>query len=76
MSSMIQVRNVPNKLHRELKARAAIEGMSMSRFIIREIQRALERPSRAEVFQRIAEQGESYLSRPAAQVLNEERGAR
>ena len=76
MSAMIQIRNVPDKLHRELKARAALEGVSMSQFIIREIQRALERPSREEVFRRIAEQGEIYLSRSAADVLGEERETR
>lgn len=76
MNAMIQIRNVPVKLHRELKVRAAMEGISMSQFILREIQRALERPSRTEVFRRIAEQGETYLSRPAADVLGEERKVR
>jgi len=70
---MIQIRNVPDKLHRALKARAAMEGVSMSRFILREIERALARPSRKDILQRIAEQGEVYLSRPAADVLREER---
>ena len=76
MSVMIQIRNVPDKLHRQLKARAALEGVSMSQFILREIQRALERPSREDVMRRIAEQGETYLSRPAADVLREERRRR
>ena len=70
---MIQIRNVPDKLHRALKARAAMEGVSMSRFILREIERALARPSRKEMLQRIAEQGEVDLSQPAADVLREER---
>ncbi|MBI2970026.1 MAG: hypothetical protein HYY36_04740 [Gammaproteobacteria bacterium] len=76
MSTIIQIRNVPEKVHRQLKARSAMEGISMSQFILREIERALQRPSRDEVLRRIAEQGESYLSRPAAEVLREERKAR
>lgn len=76
MSTMIQIRNVPDAVHRQLKARAALEGISMSEFILREIQRALERPSKTEVFRRIAEQGEGYLSRPAAAVLRDERSNR
>lgn len=76
MSAMIQIRNVPNKLHRELKARAAMEGVSMSRFILREIERVLARPSRKEILRRIAEQGEPRLSRSAADVLREERETR
>jgi plasmid stability protein len=73
---MIQIRNVPDAVHRQLKARAALEGISMSEFILREIQRALERPSRTEVLRRIAEQAESYLAQPAAGVLRGERDSR
>lgn len=73
MTMMIQIRNVPDKLHRQLKSRAALEGISMSQFILREIRRALARPSREDVMRRIAEQGETYLSGPAADVLREER---
>lgn len=76
MSAMIQIRNVPTKLHRVLKARAAMEGISMSQFILREIEKALERPSQQEVFQRIAEQGATNLSRPAAEFIREERERR
>ena len=45
MHTMIQIRNVPESLHRRLKARAAIEGTAMSRYILREIEKALERSS-------------------------------
>ena len=53
MSSMVQVRNVPVELHRRLKARAAIEGLSMSDYILRELRKALERPTREEVLERL-----------------------
>jgi antitoxin FitA len=39
MSKMIQIRNVPDELHRELKQRAALAGMSMSDYIKRELSR-------------------------------------
>jgi antitoxin FitA len=45
MSKMIQIRNVPDSLHRALKARAAIEGMSLSDYLMAEIKRSAERPS-------------------------------
>ncbi|MEO7135169.1 MAG: PIN domain-containing protein [Vicinamibacterales bacterium] len=47
--TMVQIRNVPSDFHRRLKARAAIEGMSMSDFILREVGKALDRPTRQEV---------------------------
>ena len=51
--TMVQIRNVPVELHRRLKARAALEGLSMSEYVLREVTRSLERPSRAEVIQRL-----------------------
>ena len=48
MSKMIQVRDVPDNVHRTLKARAAREGMSLSDLIKRELSRAAERPSMRE----------------------------
>jgi plasmid stability protein len=48
---MVQIRNVPAEFHRRLKARAAMEGMSMSDCILREVGKALERPTRREVLE-------------------------
>ncbi|MXY16903.1 MAG: hypothetical protein F4Y57_07870 [Acidobacteria bacterium] len=73
---MIQIRNVPEELHRRLKARAAMEGMSMSLYILREIEKSLARPSRREVFQAIREQPEMVLDPAPADVLREERARR
>jgi plasmid stability protein len=50
MSKMIQIRNVPDDLHRELKMRAAAAGMSLSDYIKRE----LDRRSRKSTIQEIA----------------------
>lgn len=76
MSTTIQIRNVPEELHRRLKARAALEGMSISRYVLREIERALAHPSRSELLQSIREQPEVTLDRSPADVLREERARR
>lgn len=74
--AMVQVRNVPGELHRRLKARAAIEGMSMSDYILRELRKALDRPTRREVLDRIRAGVPRSLSRSPAQVIREERDSR
>lgn len=76
MSTMIQIRNVPEALHRRLKARAALEGVSMSLFVMREIEKALARPSRDELLQSIRQQPALALDRHPADVLRDERGLR
>lgn len=51
---MLQIRNVPDELHRRLKARAALAGQSLSEYALAELRRSLEKPTRAEVLERIA----------------------
>ena len=55
MPRMIQIRNVPNELHRQLKARAALEGMTLSDYLLREVSRVAARPSPSELQARLAE---------------------
>lgn len=76
MNTMIQIRNVPTSTHRRLKARAALEGVSMSRFILREIERALERPSRNELLDAIQAQPEIALDPSPAEIIRAERELR
>lgn len=57
MSRMIQIRNVPDELHRELKIRAAKAGMSLSEFLLREVAKVAEKPSLDEVLERIRQRG-------------------
>ena len=76
MTTMIQIRNVPEALHRQLKARAALEGMSMSLYILREIEKSLARPSRRELLQAIRDQPQVALEQSPADVLREERKLR
>jgi antitoxin FitA len=74
--TMVQIRNVPEEFHRRLKARAATEGMSMSDYILRELGKALDRPTRQEVLDRLRERPDRRLKRPAAVVIRTERDAR
>jgi len=74
--TMVQIRNVPTQLHRKLKARAAIEGLSMSEFVMRELRKALDRPTRQEVLERLRARPVRRLRRPAAQAIRAERDAR
>jgi antitoxin FitA len=76
MLTMVQIRNVPAEFHRRLKARAAVEGMSMSDYILREVGKSLDRPTRQEVLQRLKGPAPRQLRRKAADVIREERGER
>ena len=76
MAKMVQIRNVPGEFHRRLKARAAMEGMSMSDYILREVGKALDRPMRQEVLERLRAQPVRRISRRAADVIRAERDAR
>jgi antitoxin FitA len=74
--TMVQVRNVPSEFHRRLKARAAMEGMSMSDYILREVGKALDRPTRQEVLERLRARPPRRLRRSAAEVIRAERDTR
>ena len=76
MSSMVQVRNVPVELHRRLKARAAIEGLSMSDYVLRELRKSLDRPTRQEILERLRALPVRRLRRAAAEVIRAERDSR
>jgi len=54
---MIQIRNVPDELHRALKIRAAKEGISMSELILRDLPRIAHRPTLADIQERIRRRG-------------------
>jgi len=54
MSKMIQLRNVPDALHRQLKARAALSGMPLSDYLIREVRKIAAYPSPEEMRERLA----------------------
>ena len=74
--TMVQIRNVPSEFHRRLKARAAMEGMSMSDYILREIRKSLDHPTRQEVLERLRARPVRHFRRSAADVIRAERGTR
>ncbi len=76
MSKMIQLRNVPDELHRLLKSRAALEGLSLSDYLIREIRKAAERPSREELLRRLEARRPVEPSVSPARAVREERERR
>jgi len=76
MSVMVQIRNVPDELHRKLKSRAALAGMSISEYLLREIARSLERPTREELLQRLQSLEPVEPREPVALALAAEREGR
>jgi antitoxin FitA len=76
MAKMIQLRHVPDALHRRLKARAAIEGLTLSDFLIREARKIAERPTMEEIRIRLAGQASVRPTISPTQVLREERDQR
>lgn len=76
MSRMIQVRNVPDGLHRTLKARAAMAGMSLSDFLLAEMRRLAERPTIAELRERLRHRSPVVVGTSAAEAVRNERDAR
>jgi antitoxin FitA len=76
MSKMIQIRNVPETVHRKLKSHAALEGMSLSEYLLVEVRRAAERPSLSELRQRLAQRTSVKLAGSAAEAIRQERDSR
>ena len=73
---MIQVRNVPEQLHRKLKVRAAQDGVSLSDFILRELRRIAERPSARELADRIGTIVREDLTPSPADLVRADRDSR
>lgn len=73
VTKMIQVRNVPEPLHRELVERARARGKTLTAYIQEILEREVARPPREEVFERVAGRQEVDLGAPAAELLRAER---
>lgn len=73
---MLQIRNVPDDVHRRLKARAAMEGQSLSELALQELQRSLERPTRRELVERVQARDRSELDESPAVAVRAERNLR
>lgn len=76
MSVMIQIRNVPEGLHRLLKSRAALAGLSLSDYLLDEIRRVAEKPSPDELRARLGGRSSVTLSEDPADAVRAERDIR
>ena len=75
MSKMIQIRNVPDELHRTLKARAASEGMTLSDYLLSEVEKVAEKPTLRELMERLRQDEPVELSESPAEVIRQMRDA-
>ena len=65
------MRHVPDPLHQKLKARAALEGVSLSDYLLRELERIAQRPTLAELRQRLARRSPVVPQVSPAQAVRE-----
>ena len=75
MSKMIQLRNVPEGLHRTLKSRAALAGMSLSDYLLAEIREIADRPTLAEMRDRLHQREAVTAQLDSARLVQEERAS-
>jgi antitoxin FitA len=76
MSKMIQLRNVPDVLHRRLKARAAMAGMSLSDYLLSEIREIADKPTLVEFREHLGRREPVELGVDVARLIREDREAR
>lgn len=76
MSKMIQLRNVPDALHRRLKARAAMAGMSLSDYLLSEIKEIAEKPTLVEMRELLHQREPVSIPIDTARLVREERDSR
>jgi antitoxin FitA len=74
MSKMIQVRNVPEELHRTLKVRAAERGMTLSDYVLSELEEIAGKPTLAEWVDRLRDRPGSDIGNLAVEIIREHRG--
>lgn len=75
MPKMLQVRNVPDDLHRTLKVRAAEKGMSLSAYVLSELEEISDKPTIAELSERIwREQEPIHIGDAAVEIIRKHRG--
>jgi plasmid stability protein len=76
MSKMIQIRNVPDELHRELKARSARAGMSLSDYLLDQVREAAQRPTTEQLRERLARRSAARPVASPARAVRAERDSR
>jgi plasmid stability protein len=75
MGKTVQIRNVPEKLHRTLKARATQAGMSISEYLLRELRKAVELPEQ-DMWERLKSLTPIDLGAPGAELVRAAREER
>ena len=75
MAKMIQIRNVPDDLHRTLKVRAAQAGMTLSDYLLSEIEQVAEKPTLSEMMERLAHDEPVTLDEPPEVTIRRMRDA-
>ncbi len=76
MPKMIQLRHVPDALHRQLKARAALAGLSLSDYLMREVRKIAEQPTPEEMRERLRQRTAYHGRKSPTDVLRAERDNR
>jgi plasmid stability protein len=76
MSVMIQIRHVPDEMHRTLKARAAQEGKSLSDYLLAELRHIAERPTLAEMRERLRSRSPVMTDISSEEAVRAERDSR
>ncbi|MCC6196670.1 MAG: hypothetical protein IT518_19625 [Burkholderiales bacterium] len=76
MSKMIQLRDVPDALHRQLKARAALSGLSLSEYLVREVRKVAELPTPEEMRDRLRRRAPYKGKVSPTEVVRSERDSR
>lgn len=76
MAKMIQLRHVPDGVHRKLKRRAFEKGMSLSDYLVREVTQIAERPTMAEALAEIAKLPRVEWREPVASTVRKMRDGR
>jgi antitoxin FitA len=76
MSTMIQIRNVPDALHRKLKSRAALVGMSLSDYLLQQIREVAARPTIEEMRARLERRSPVSVSVDPVRAVRAERDSR
>lgn len=76
MSKMIQIRHVPDSLHRRLRARAAMAGMTLSDYLRQQLERSAEQLTPAELRERLAAMPRTVVREKPADAVRDERDSR
>jgi antitoxin FitA len=76
MNTHIQIRNVPENLHRKLKARAAEKNMTMTDYVKQLLEREIQKPTLAEMTERLRKLPPVITSESAAEIIRRDRDSR